>query len=52
MESVTIMCQTTRKKKLVVKGGFYSKDDMKTELGYVATLVNEISARACYGLVL
>ena len=34
MESLTIMTLSRRSRKLEVKGGFYSKDDMKTELGY------------------
>ena len=34
MESITIMTSKTRSKKLTVRGGFYSKEDMKTELGY------------------
>ena len=29
MESVTILTRTSRSKKLEVKGGFYSKEDMK-----------------------
>lgn len=39
MESLTILTRTTRSKKLEVKGGFYSKEDMKNELGYSATLI-------------
>ncbi|CAE7326209.1 unnamed protein product [Symbiodinium sp. KB8] len=31
LERVEILSQKTRKKKLTVKGGFYSKEDMKTE---------------------
>ena len=34
MESITIHSQSTRSKKLEVKGGFYSKEDMKKDLGY------------------
>ena len=34
MESLVIMNRTTRSKKLEVKGGFYSKEDMKNELSY------------------
>ena len=34
MESLTIISKSERRKKLEVKGGFYSKDDMKNELGY------------------
>ena len=37
MESVTILTRTSRSKKLEVKGGFYSKEDMKNELGYATT---------------
>ncbi|CAE7459532.1 unnamed protein product [Symbiodinium microadriaticum] len=36
IERVVVMSKKTRSKKLVVKGGFYSKEDMKTELGYGA----------------
>ncbi|CAE7351284.1 unnamed protein product [Symbiodinium sp. CCMP2456] len=42
MESVTVLCVTTRKKKLTVKGGFYSREDMKTELGYSAARIEKI----------
>lgn len=38
MESLTIMTRSSRSKKLEVKGGFYSKEDMKTELGYSQNL--------------
>ena len=38
MESLTILSRSSRSKKLEVKGGFYSKDDMKNELGYVQPL--------------
>ena len=34
MESLTIMTRSTRSKKLEVKGGFYSKEDLKNELSY------------------
>lgn len=37
MESLTILTRTERRKKLEVKGGFYSREDMKTELGYSPT---------------
>ena len=37
MESLTIISKSERRKKLEVKGGFYSKDDMKNELGYAQT---------------
>ena len=30
----TVFSKKTRSKKLTVKGGFYSREDMKTELGY------------------
>ena len=36
------MSKKTRSKKLVVKGGFYSKEDMKTELGYGAPLCGRL----------
>ena len=38
VESVLVMSKSTRSKKLSVKGGFYSKEDMSTELGYKQTL--------------
>ena len=44
MESLTILSRTTRSKKLEVKGGFYSKEDMKNELGYSQTLIDLISS--------
>ena len=34
MESVTIFCKKSRSQKLTVKGGFYSREDMRTELKY------------------
>ena len=34
MERVEILSVTTKSKKIEVQGGFYSEDDMKSELGY------------------
>ena len=34
MEKVEILSVTTKRKKIEVTGGFYSEEDMKTELGY------------------
>ena len=42
MESVLILNRTTRSKKLEVKGGFYSKEDMKSELGYSQPLASKL----------
>ena len=49
MESLEIISRTTRSKKLEVKGGFYSKEDMKTELGYSQTLSSSSLFRSGLG---
>lgn len=43
VERVELLSVTTKTKTLEVKGGFYSKEDMKTELGYneCAVLINK-----------
>ncbi|CAE7299174.1 unnamed protein product [Symbiodinium sp. CCMP2456] len=46
MESLTIMTRSSRSKKLEVKGGFYSREDMKTELGYSQSRIEKIVAWA------
>ncbi|CAE7278190.1 unnamed protein product, partial [Symbiodinium sp. CCMP2456] len=46
MESLTILTRTERRKKLEVKGGFYSREDMKTELGYSPSRIEKIVAWA------
>ena len=50
MESLTIISKSERRKKLEVKGGFYSKDDMKNELGYAQTH-SSIKSKAQIGFV-
>jgi len=40
LERVEILSVTTKSKKIEVSGGFYSEEDMKTELGY----------KECFGL--
>ena len=34
LQRVEILSSTTKSKKIEVKGGFYSEQDMKDELGY------------------
>lgn len=34
LQRVEILSTTTKSKKIEVKGGFYSEEDMRTELGY------------------
>ena len=36
LETVLILSKKVRSKKITVKGGFYSREDMKNELGYSA----------------
>ena len=45
MQRVEILSTTTKSKKIEVKGGFFSENDMKTELGYSVS-------PGCKGLVL
>ena len=34
MQTVEIFCKRTRARKIEIKGGFYSREDMRKELGY------------------
>ena len=38
MQRVEILSTTTKSKKIEIKGGFYSENDMRTELGYTQPL--------------
>lgn len=34
LQRVEVLSRTTKSKKIEIKGGFYSEEDMKSELGY------------------
>ena len=47
MESVTFLSTKTRSQKLEVIGGFYSREDMKTVLGYKEPRGQQAIYRVC-----
>ncbi|CAK9049554.1 unnamed protein product [Durusdinium trenchii] len=52
LETVEILCVTTKSKTLEVKGGFYSEEDMATELKYSRERIEKIKKWAtAHGLV-
>lgn len=50
MQRVEVLSTTTKSKKIEVKGGFYSEEDMKSELGYSPNIGSNEVIRACIKL--